>query len=94
MNNLFAYMQHNFMPCVLTISSVVLTLCYQMMLKKLKFCLIPLAFGQSGTGKTSALHCGLSLLGSHESHFFSKVTKEKILQMACFSGVPLGVDDP
>ena len=94
MSSLYAYMQHNFMPCVLTVSSVILTLHYQMMLKKLKFCPIPLAFGQSGTGKTTALRCGLSLLGIHDSHFFSKVTKEKILQMACYSGVPLGIDDP
>ena len=60
----------------------------------MKFCPIPLAFGESGTGKTTALLCGLSLLGIQDNRFYSKVTKEKILQLLCDSGVPLGVDDP
>ena len=93
-NSLFLYMGHNFMPAIMTISSVILALHYQSMLKKLKFCPIPLAFGESGTGKTTALLCGLSMLGIQEFRFYSKVTKEKILQLLCYSGVPLGVDDP
>lgn len=87
-------MDHNFMPSVLTISSVILALHYQTMIKRLKFCPIPLAFGESGTGKTTALLSGLSLLGIQDTRFFSKVTKEKILQLLCSSGIPLGVDDP
>lgn len=94
MNALLSHMKHNFMPAVLTLASVILVLHYQSMLKRLKFCPIPLAFGESGTGKTTALRCGLSLLGIQEFRFYSKVTKEKILQLLCDSGVPLGVDDP
>ena len=94
MSTLFTFMGHNFMPTVLTMSSVILTLHYQTMLKKLKFCPVPLAFGNSGTGKTTALLCGLSLLGIHETRYYSKVTKEKMLNLVCTSGVPLGVDDP
>ena len=94
MNNLKEHMQHNFMPCVLTIASTILSLHYQTMLKKLKFCPIPLAFGPSGTGKTTALLCGLSLLGAHDVRFYSKMTKEKILQLCGTSSIPLGVDDP
>lgn len=82
------------MPAVLTISSVILALHYQTMVKKLKFCPVPLAFGMSGTGKITALLCGLSLLGIQDTRFFSKVTKEKILQLVGHSGIPLGVDDP
>lgn len=88
------HMQHNFLPCVMTISATVLALHYQSVLKKLKFCPIPLAFGNSATGKTTALLCGLSLLGAQESRFFSKITKEKMLQMCSSSSIPLGVDDP
>lgn len=94
MNSLLIHMDHNFMPSVLTISSVILALHYQTMIKRLKFCPIPLAFGESGTGKTTALLSGLSLLGIQDTRFFSKVTKEKILQLLCSSGIPLGVDDP
>ena len=84
-------MKHNFIPCVMTIAGTILALHYQRVQKKLKFCPIPLAFGNSGTGKTTALLCGLSLLGAQ---FFSKITKEKILQLCSSSGIPLGVDDP
>ena len=48
----------------------------------------------SGTDKTTALFCGLSLLDIQDTRFFSKVTKEKILQLVSRSGIPLGVDDP
>ena len=34
------------------------------------------------------------MLGIQEICFYSKVTKEKILQLLCSSGVPLGEDDP
>jgi len=91
MNTLFTFLGHNFMPTVLTISGVILALHYQTMLKRLKFCL---AFGNLGTGKTTAFLCGLSLLGIQETRFYSKITKEKMLQLLCSSGVPLGVDDP
>ncbi len=94
MNNLRQHMQHNFMPCVLTIASTILSLHYQSMLKKLKFCPVPLAFGQSVTGKTTALLCDLSLLGVQEVCFYSKLMKEKVLQMCASSCLPLGVDDP
>jgi len=94
MNNLLLFMGHNFLPTVMTIFAVILSLHYQTMLRKLKFCPIPQAFGESGTGKTTALMCGLSLLGIQEFRFYSKATKEKILQLLCDSGVPLGVDDP
>ncbi len=52
------------------------------------------AYGQSGTGKTTALLCGLSLYGACSTHFYSKITKEKVLQLWSSSGVPLRIDDP
>lgn len=52
------------------------------------------AFGNPGTGKTTALHAGLSLLGANPVRFIARVTKEKIVQMCCTSSLPLGVDDP
>lgn len=88
-------MKHKFMPCVLTMAAVILTMHYQTMQRKLKYCPIPLIFEtESGTGKTTALICGLSLFGAQESRFYSKLTKEKILSLCALSGVPLGVDDP
>ena len=64
------------------------------MQKKLTFCPIPLAFGPSGTGKTTALRCALGMMGISESRFASSITKEKIIDLCCESSVPLGVDDP
>ena len=92
--NLEGSMEHNFLPCVLTMASGIIILHYSLMRKKMKFCPVPLAFGPSGTGKTTSLLCALSLFGSTSNRFYSKVTKEKIIDLCCTSGVPLGVDDP
>lgn len=64
------------------------------MRKKMKFCPVPLAFGPSGTGKTTSLLCALSLFGGTANRFYSMVTKEKIIDLGCTCGVPFGVDDP
>ena len=34
------------------------------------------------------------MFGGSTNRFYSKVTKEKIVDLCCTSGVPLGVDDP
>ena len=94
LDKLKKHTKHNFIPCVMTIAGTILALHYQKTLQKLKFCPVPLAFGESGTCKTTALLCGLSLLGAQESRFFSKLTKEKILRMCSTNNIPLGVDDP
>ena len=94
MQNLKAHFAHNFLPCVMTMASGILCLHYQTMLKKWKNCPIPLVFGNSGTGKTTALLCALALYGAQETHFYSKITKEKVLQICASTGIPVGVDDP
>ena len=86
--------EHNFIPCVMTMAAGILNLHYQTMLKKWKNCPIPLVFGASGTGKTTALLCALALYGAQETHFYSKITKEKVLQICANTGIPVGVDDP
>ena len=93
-STLRVHFQHNFFPCILTMAAAILTLHYILMLSKLKSCPLPLAFGETGTGKTTALLCGLSLYAAQESHFFSKVTKEKVIQLCSTSCIPLGIDDP
>ena len=75
--------------------STAFVLNYEEIMLKLRYCPIPLAFGESGTGKTTALESVMSLLGARESRVYSKVTREKIFDMCCESaGIPLGVDDP
>ena len=94
MESLKAKYSHNFLPCVLAMASAVFVLHYQLMLSKLKSCPVPLLFGNSGTGKTTALLCGLALYGAHDTRFYSKVTKEKVLQLCASSSLPVAVDDP
>ena len=94
MESLQAHFSHNFVPCVMAIASAIFVLHYQLFLSKLKLCPVPLLFGDSGTGKTTALLCGLALYGAHDTRFYSKITKEKVLQLCVSSGLPVGVDDP
>ena len=67
---------------------------YENFIEKLRYCHVPLAFGSSGVGKTTALESVMALLGTCESRFYSKVTREKIFDMCCDSpGIPLTVYD-
>ena len=87
-------MQHNFFPCILTMASSMIVLHYRRMQDRLSFCPIPVAFGLSGTGKSTALKICLGMLGIFSNRFYCSITKEKIIDLCCSSGVPLGVDDP
>jgi len=87
-------LHHNFYPGVLVIAACTLALHYQTILRKFLNCPVPIAFGPSGTGKTTALRCGLATVGSYPNRLFCKGTKEKYLELCCQSSIPLGIDDP
>ena len=53
------------------LTGAVMALHYQTFIEKLHSCPITLAYGTSGTGKTTAIHCGLALLGMN----FASTTK-------------------
>ena len=78
----------------MTMAAGIISLHYQTMLKQLQNCPIPLVFGASGTGKTTALQCALSLYGAQDMHFYSNITAENILQICANTGIHVGVDDP
>lgn len=77
LEHLKSMMKHNFYPSVMVLGSCAMAMHYQTILQKFLFCPVPIAFGQSGTGKTTALRCGLALCGVHPSHFYSKASLEK-----------------
>jgi len=77
--NLQMTMKHNFFPALFLVSSFALSLHYLTIVEKYKFCPVPIGFGKPGTGKTTALKCGLSMLGILENRFWSCATKELYL---------------
>ena len=85
---------HNFFPCVLTMAGTVMSLHYKSFIDNLSSCPITLAYGASGTGKTTALHCGLGLLGADDLRFFRDLSPAKAFQLCSITSIPLGVDDP
>ena len=87
-------MKHNFIPCVLTMAGTVMALHFEAFISKFKSCPITIAYGASGSGKTTALHCGLGLLGADELRFFRELTPAKVSQLCSITSIPLGVDDP
>ena len=94
LNLLSKHMKHNFMPALLVMSSSAMVLNYRQFINRLRNCPIPLAFGPSGTGKTTALESGMAILGAHNTRLYSKVTREKFFEMCCeSSGLPIAVDD-
>ena len=87
-------MKHNFLPCVTTIGGTVMALHFETFIENLKSCPILLAYGQSGSGKTTALSCALSLLGADNLRFFRDISPAKIMQLCSVTNIPLGLDDP
>ena len=67
-----------------------MSLHYQTFTEKAKRCPITIAYGSSGTGKTTALHCGLGLLGAD----FHKVSLAKAFELCSITSIPMGYDDP
>ncbi len=87
-------MKHNFFPALMTISGTVMALHYTAFIDTMKSCPVTLAYGSSGTGKTTALHCGLSLLGANETRFYREPTPAMVQKLCSETNIPLGVDDP
>ena len=98
LNTLFStlrdLMQHNYCPSVLTLGATAMALHYLTLIQRNHHCHIPFQSGASGTGKTTALRSGLSLLGAHEKRFFSHGTKEKYTLRCSECAIPVGCDDP
>ena len=78
-----------FLSVCFTMAGTVMALHYQTFIEKLRSFPMTLAYGQSGTGKTSALHCGLGLVGVDNLRFF-----RDLLPFCLVASIPLGVDDP
>jgi len=87
-------MHHNFYPAILALGATAMALHYSTIIQRNHHCHIPFLTGPSGTGKTTALRSGLSLLGAHEQRFFSRGTTEKYSIHCCESSFPIGCDDP
>ena len=87
-------MQHNFHPAILTLGAAVMVLHYTQLLRKRGHCHVTVLFGNSQTGKTSALLIALSLFGCHHQTFFERGSKEAYLHKCCISSLPVGCDDP
>ncbi len=88
-------MAHNFFPALLVLGSCAMAMHYDTILSKFLYCPVPLAFSdESGTGKTTALRCGLAITAVYPSRFYSKATLEKYTELCSNSHLPLGIDDP
>lgn len=63
---------------------------YGTILAKYMNCAVPVAFVESGTGKTTALRCGLALVGA-SSRFLVEVPRKSTLTYAALPQSPLGL---
>ena len=84
----FSHM-HNFFPGMLTFGACTMALHYEVILAKYMNCPVPVAFGDSGIGKITALWCGLAIVGSNR--FFCRGIKEKFLDLCCDSTILIGI---
>jgi hypothetical protein len=95
METLKSCLNHNFIPGLLTMGSVIMTFHYENIVELFDGCPIPFLYGPSGTGKTLSVRKGLSLVGMHKGAFFKKSCSEKWLrERSAKSTFPFTVDDP
>ena len=87
-------MQHNFIPSLLALGACAMALHYNSVMKNYMNYPIPIMCGSPGTGKTTALRCGLLLLGAYPQRFWSHATKEKYVSLCSSSSLPLGIEYP
>ena len=86
------HLVHNYYSALLFIGLTILTLHYQEFIECLRYCPIPLACGDSGTGKTTILHCHW---WEHGKQGFSAKPQGRRFSTCCeCAGIPLGLDDP
>lgn len=88
---LAATMEHNFIPSLMVLGSA-----WWPHITIRSFLLYPtsLPFGESGTGKTTALRCGLAITGVYPSRFYSRALLEKYSELCSTNCLPLWLDDP
>ena len=96
LTNMKIILNHNFYAGLMVMGSCIMALHYDMFLKAYYNCPIPIAFGPSGTGKTTALLCGLATVGSSARFFTSSASNNRpfLLNMCSSSSLPIGIDDP
>ena len=87
-------MKQNFPAALVVLGSAGLSMHYKTLVEKNGECPAPFICGGVGTGKSLALRAALSLFGSHKTCFYSRGTREKLLQHLSWSALPIGIDDP
>ena len=87
--------KHNFFPCLLGCSAVLMSLHYEKVWMQYEGCPIPFFYGNSQTGKTGTSKMSLSILGMHKRGFYNKNMSQKWFQDRCsMSSMPFTIDDP
>ena len=77
----------------MTFGASVLVFHYKALLDRLKYCLVPLIYSlSSGTGKTTALRCGMALFGADTCNFLLKQSDHTKGAAAVLQGVPANRD--
>ena len=66
---------------------------FETFIENLKSCPILLVYGQSGSGKTTALSCALSLLGAENFRLFMTYHLQSKIQLCSATNIPLGLHD-
>ena len=75
---------------IIICTGTLMVLHYQTFIEKFKSCPVTLAYGKSGTGKTTALHCGLGLVGADNFRFFHNLSCQSVsivLSYQCSHGL-------
>ena len=89
------FLADNLPPALLLMGTAAMCLHYDEKIQHFFYCPIPFPFGELGAGKTTTLCCALSLWGGgSRSHFFSRATRESLMQSVHREPFLLGLVTP
>ena len=94
LKTLRASLKHNFIAAVLVMAGCLMSFHYQYILDKFEGCPVIVAYGNSGTGKTTSLKVGLALFGNCRRAIVRRATAAYIRDRCSLSTIPFGIDDP
>lgn len=87
-------LKHNFIASICVIGAAIMAFHYTTILEMYGGCCIPVAYGPSEAGKTTAILASLSLNGASSSSHYVKGTNSFFLERSSASTLPFGIDDP
>ena len=85
--------KHNLIPTLLMIAGGIQSFHYHTIINAFGCCPIPVALGESETGKSTTVTAALALFGCDDIGMSVKMTNAILMERACSASLPFGIEE-